>query len=394
MRVFILTLLLGVALLISGCDSKPAPPAERPADAAASGPRAKAEGSNLLRIQPDMLRDLKVTIAQVAARPSGEGSVLLGELRVNENAYAEIGAPVPSRILSLHANPGQRVKPGQTLATLQSTELGKARADFINAQTKLGLAQQVLARKQRLGAEKIVPEREIQEAQAAVDSAQAELRAAQAALRALGVSGDEASDSSQYQLRSPITGIVIERTAIRGQMAMPSDKLFAIGDLSTLWLTVQAFERDAVRIRPGIQVRISFPALPGSSFVGTVDFLGREVNPQSRTVTVRVVIPNQDGKLRPGMSATAWVTPGEAGVATLTVPAAALQRLQGEWVVFLPTQHPGEFELRKVGRGRDLGGEIEVLNGLTPTDKVVVEGAFLLKAEAEKRSGEGEEHQQ
>lgn len=353
----------------------------------------KGEKGNILRIEPEMLRDLKVTTAEVEARPAGEGSMLLGELRVNENSYAEIGAPVASRILKVVASPGQAVKAGSTLATLQSTELGKARAEMITANARLDLARQVLARKQRLGAERIVPQREIEEAEANVASAEAEVRAAKASLQALGAAGEDSSDSSQYQLRSPVSGVVIGRAAIRGQMAGPEEKLFTVGDLSTLWLTVQAFERDAVRIRPGSQVRISFPALPGSSFSGNVDLVGREVNRESRTVPVRVVIANKDGRLRPGMSATAWVTPGGDTAVSITVPMASVQRLGDEWVVFIPERHEGEFEIREVGRGRDLGGEIEILSGLKRRESVVVDGAFLLKAEAEKMRSGGEEHE-
>ena len=387
-------LILVFAVFLSGCKSDPAPTAHAPETKAESKEEHKGEAADTLRVEPEMLRDLKITTAEVEARPGAEGSMLLGELRVNENSYAELGAPVASRIIALHVGPGEAVKAGTPLATLQSTELGKARAELITATARLDLANQVLARKQRLGAEKIVPQREIQEAEANVATANAEVRAARASLRALGASGDEASDSSLYQLRSPIAGTVVERSAIRGQMASPEEKLFTVGDLSTLWLTVQAFERDAVRISRGSQVRMSLPALPGSSFMGKVDLIGREVNRESRTVPVRVVIPNKDGRLRPGMSATAWIAPtSESATGLISVPIASVQRLGDKWVVFMPQRHEGEFEIREVGRGRDLGGEIEILSGLKRGESVVVDGAFLLKAEAEKMRGEGEEHE-
>lgn len=389
--VYTITLLL----IMAGCKSeRPQPGSSGPQPTAESKEEHRGEANDTLRIEPEMLRDLKITTAEVEARPGAEGSMLLGELRVNENSYAELGVPVPSRVMELHVSPGQSVKTGTPLATLQSIELGKARADLITARARLDLAHQVLARKERLGEEKIVPQREIQEAEANAATADAEVRAARASLRALGASGDEASDSSTYQLRSPIPGIVIERKAIRGQMASPEEKLFTVGDLSSLWLTVQAFERDAVRISPGSQVRMSFPAIPGSSFTGKVDLIGREVNRESRTVPVRVVIPNKDGRLRPGMSATAWIAPSnESAAGLITVPVTSLQRVADDWVVFLPGDHQGEFEVRKVGRGRDLGGEIEIVSGLKRGEKIVIDGAFLLKAEAEKAHGGGEEHE-
>src|SRR5581483_2117678 len=162
---------------------------------------SKAEREKgLLRIEPEMLRDLKVTTSPVEQRPGGEGAVLLGQLGVNENAYAQVGAPVPSRILALHAALGQAVDVGQGLATLQSSELGKARSELITANARSELARQTLERKRRLASEHIVSQREVQEAEANVSSTDADVRAARAALQALGVavSSDGSADSSQY----------------------------------------------------------------------------------------------------------------------------------------------------------------------------------------------------
>jgi cobalt-zinc-cadmium efflux system membrane fusion protein len=168
--------------------------------------------------------------------------------------------------------------------------------------------------------------------------------------------------------------------------------LVRVADLSRLWLTVHAFERDAVRVATGAQARVALAALPGRPFAGTVTLVGRRVDPSSRTLPVRIDLPNDDDVLRPGMSASAWVPLGEGGTMVVAVPAASLQRLHDGWTVFLPR---GEvtFEPRRVGRGRDLAGEVEIVEGLQPGEHVVVEGAFLLKAEAEKARGEGEHHE-
>jgi len=363
----------------------------KPASSADSSARVE---TGFLHIEPEMLRDLKITTAPVEQRPGGEGSMLLGELRVNEDAYAEIGAPVPSRILALHAALGQMVQSGGALATLQSTELGKAQSDLITANSRLQLAKQTLERKRRLAGERIVSQRDLQEAEATATSAEAEVRAARAVLRSLGVGAntDPSSDDSRYVLRSPVPGSVLERLAVIGQLAEPSRPLFRIGDLSKLWLTVQAFERDAVRIKVGAPVRTTFAALPGRTFIGKVGLIGKEVNSQSRTISVRVEIVNREGLLRPGMSATAWITPGPGAPTIMAVPAAALQRVEDEWVVFIP-QGQAQFAIRRVGRGRDLAGEVEILSGLKPAETVVVEGSFLLKAESDKARGEGEEHE-
>jgi cobalt-zinc-cadmium efflux system membrane fusion protein len=175
-------------------------------------------------------------------------------------------------------------------------------------------------------------------------------------------------------------------------MADPAQPLFRIGDLSQLWLVVHAFERDAVRLTPGTTARVSFSALPGRAFTGNVALVGKQVDASSRTIPVRIVVANSEQLLRPGMSATAWVPVGKSSEKMVTVPVAALQRIENEWLVFLPTGQDS-FEIRPVGRGRDLGTEIEIVSGLKPGERVVIEGAFLLKAEAEKARGEGSEHE-
>jgi cobalt-zinc-cadmium efflux system membrane fusion protein len=180
--------------------------------------------------------------------------------------------------------------------------------------------------------------------------------------------------------------------AVMGQQADPSETLFEIAALDELWLVVQAFERDAARVREGASVRVTFPALPGRTFEGRVDQVGLRVDADSRTVPIRVTLPNPESLLRPGMSATAAVALGGDGVSLVAVPAASLQRLEDEWVAFLPREE-GAFEIRAVGRGRDMGGEVEIVSGLVAGETVVVEGAFLLKAEADKARGAGEAHE-
>ena len=170
-------------------------------------------------------------------------------------------------------------------------------------------------------------------------------------------------DSSTFVLRSPIAGTVIDRSGAQGEMAEPSRPLYRIADLSRLWLTVHAFERDAVRLAPGASARVQFAALPGRTFTGPITNVGRQVEAQSKTVAVRVEIENPDGVLRPGMSATATLPVGEQIAGVLAVPAAALQRLAQGWCVFVP-RGEGTFQIGPVGRGRDLGGKVEILSGL------------------------------
>jgi cobalt-zinc-cadmium efflux system membrane fusion protein len=127
--------------------------------------------------------------------------MLLGELAVDQRAYAEVGTPVAARVTRLLVNAGDRVSSGQTLAELTSPELGRERAEYLSASARLTLAEAALERKRGLAAEKIVPVREVQEAESAAGEARAALRASRAAIAAFGVEpladdGDGATSSA------------------------------------------------------------------------------------------------------------------------------------------------------------------------------------------------------
>jgi cobalt-zinc-cadmium efflux system membrane fusion protein len=354
----------------------------------ANGGKPHAHGAEMIKIAPDMMRDLRVTTGKAEARAAGETVSALGELRVNEEAYAEVASPVSARVVKVLARPGDTIRAGQALAELNSPELVQDRAGVDAARARLEIARKNAERKQALAADRLVPEREVIEAQSTLAEADAAYKVAASALRKFGSASGEAT----LAIRSPIDGTLIERSVVQGQLADPSKTLFRVGDLSTLWLHAHVFERDAVRVQTGRKATATFAALPGKSTEAVVQWIGREVDASSRTIDIRLDVPNAEGVLRPGMSATVSIPLGDVGPnAVVTVPAAAVQRVGAGWAVFIP-HGSGEFAVRPIGRGRDLSGEVEVLSGLSAGDEVVVDGAFLLKAEADKASG-GDDHE-
>jgi cobalt-zinc-cadmium efflux system membrane fusion protein len=391
------TILLIACIAGAACGRGDDKPADKPAPVPEAAHKEEAGHADaaVVKVDAGMIRDLRVTTATVESRSGGEEVRLLGTLAVDQRAYAEVGTPVPARLTRLQASEGQTVRAGAVLAELSSPDLGRARSEYLSAQARVQLTEAALQRKRNLAAEKIAPQREVQEAEAAAAEARAALRATRATIAAFGAeppASDDGEVGSTFVLRAPIGGAVIERTAVVGQMLDPSVPAYKIGNLATLWLTVHAFERDAVRIKRDAPARLSFAALPGQSFPGTVALIGQQVEPESHTVPIRIDVVNRGNLLRPGMSAAAAVPVGDTATRMLTVPVAAVQRVRNEWCVFLPKDQQ-TFEIRKIGRGRDLGGEVEVLSGLNPGDKVVVEGAFLLKAQAEKgEAGHGDHH--
>lgn len=369
----------------SGREHEATEPVERGTTGSAPHGEGHAE-SELIKIAPDMMRDLRVTTGKAQARAAAETVSALGELHVNEDAYSEIASPVAARVIKVLARPGDTVAAGQVLAELHSADLVQARAEADAAHTHLDVARKTAERKRGLAADQLIPEREKLEADAALTEAEAAYHVAQSALRRFG---SDAGDAV-LAIKSPIAGTVIDRTVVMGQLADPSKTLFRVGDLATLWLVAHVFERDAVRVQLGRPALARFAALPGKTFEAVIRSIGKEVDAASRTIAIRLDVPNPDGVLRPGMSASVSVPLGDVGDApVIVVPAAAVQRVGAAWVVFLP-RGEGVFEARPIGRGRDLSGEIEVLSGLQAGDELVIDGAFLLKAEADKARGGGE----
>jgi cobalt-zinc-cadmium efflux system membrane fusion protein len=348
---------------------------------------------DVLRVDPAMVRDLRITTKPVESRAGGEEVTLLGELQPDQDAYAEVGTPVDGRVSRLMAGPGDLVAAGAALVEIESVTLGRARAAEVSARAKAELSRQVVERKRKLTAENLAPGRELDEAEADAKAAEAEWRAARTSLRAFGTSAAGEAAGARFVLRAPIAGTVLERRAARGQVVDPEATLFRIADLRSLWLTVQAFERDALRLKVGVPARVTFPALPGRTFEGKVVLVGSQVDVASRTIPVRVTVSNGGGPLRPGMSGSAVLPVGGSTAALVAVPTAAVQRLDRDWVVFLPRAERHTFEIRQVGRGRDLGDQVEILSHLRAGETVVVDGAFLLKAQAEKARGMGEQHE-
>lgn len=381
-----LILLMGIA---AGCHGRSRDAGDHeiadPVEHAAGNNAGSGDGDGaVVRIDPEMLRDLRVTTDKVTLHAAGERVSAVGEVHVNEDAYAEVATPVAARVARVLARPGDTVKLGQVLAELRSPDLAQARAEADVARTHAELAKQNADRKRGLAAEHLIPERERIEADAALTEADAAYKVATAALRKYG----GADGDTGISLRSPVAGTVIDRDVLVGQLADPSKTLFKVGDLSTLWLVAHVFERDAVRVQSDGKATASFAALPGKTRDARIKWIGREVDPASRTIAIRFDVDNADGVLRPGMTASVSVPLGDANDQALCVPTAAVQRVGDGWAVFVP-RGPGLFAIRPIGRGRDLGGGVEVMSGLGPGEEVVVGGAFLLKAEADKARGGG-----
>ena len=145
------------------------------------------------------------------------------------------------------------------------------------------------------------------------------------------------------------------------------------------------------KCRKAVAVKIQTESYPGEVFTGKVTYIGDIVDPQSRTVPVRVEVPNPKARLKPGMFATAEIVTGASSKQAIMIPSTAIQKIEGKPAVFVQ-EKDGSFAKRELELGREFGGSVEVKSGLKEGELVVVAGAFTLKSEALKESLEGHGH--
>jgi membrane fusion protein, heavy metal efflux system len=368
----------------------------------------------------------RAAIEVAVVRAVDASSVLLApaDLEPNADKLARVGPRVSGRIARVAVSLGATVKAGQALATIRSPEAAEAAAALDSSKAAEKLAQASLARERDLFERKISARREVLEAEAAAASAQAAVRAAEARLAAMGfarsgasagsggstraaagsgagsgtgasaaagdTSAGDASVDPLVTITSPIAGTVIERTAASDAPVQPDSVLFTIADLRSLWLTVKVPELNATQIRRGQHIQIDVRALPGTPIAGAVDYISPIVETSTRTVDVRLSIPNAHSTLRPGMSATAkfelasTAPPSAASSASarILIPRTAVQELNQANVVFVATDEARRFEPKPITLGASYGPDVEILSGLTAGDRIVIRGAFTLKAEA------------
>ena len=186
---------------------------------------------------------------------------------------------------------------------------------------------------------------------------------------------------------TPLSGIVIEKMVQQGQYVNTGDVLFNIADLSRVWVEVEVYENEFPNIRIGQRVEISSQSFPGKPFIGRVSFIYPFLDPKTRTVKVRVEMPNPGMKLKPDMFVNAVIK--VPLVAAIVVPVSAVMDTGKRQVVWVESS-PGMFEPRDVQVGQRTDDQVQILSGINPGDKVAVSGGYLIDSEAQlKGSGGG-----
>lgn len=397
-----------LAVLVAGCGGKSStadhddhgkPAATAPQAAGEHGDEHGERAEGVVRLTKEQIATAKIATEVVATRTVSAEIQATAEIVPPDDGVARIGSKISGRITKLPVSVGSLVKAGALVAIVDSPELGTAKAEYLATLAHARLTRETADREKQLFDKKISSEQDYRVAEAEATKARALKEAAEARLHTLGFTDAqlqrftaEQHASSSIMVTTPIAGILVERPVSLGQVIQPEDTVGVVMDLSSVWMQVDAYERDLSQLAVGQKVSAFVSAWPEREFKGDIQSIGATIDRRSRTLKVRVVIPNPDGALKPGMFAKVSLA-GSKGEARegLFAPSAAVQRDGDKSIVFVPLSET-EFRTRSVETGVASEGWIQITRGLAVGEKVVTTGAFQLKSEARRGSFGGHEH--
>jgi cobalt-zinc-cadmium efflux system membrane fusion protein len=313
---------------------------------------------------------------------TGATSVTLpGRVTFDEDHTQRVASPIDGRAVAILAKLGDKVRAGQPLIQLSSPNVGQLQADAQKALSDLTVAEKSIERVHKLQAEGAVAEKEVAQVEGELRKARSDYGRATAQLKALGVSPTD--PAVNVALRAQIPGTVVERNVLVGQevRADQATPLLTISSLDTVWVAADAYEQDLGLVDDGDAVTIRVPAYPGDTFPGKVRHIGEVVDAATRTVKIRCVADNPGHRLKPEMFARVEVT-SSGGRKLIMIPAKAVLN-EGDKSLAIVATEGNTFRVRRVEVGPESEGQVRILGGLTPGEKIVTDGAIFMKREIE-----------
>ena len=315
---------------------------------------------------------------------------LTGEVQFDERRVTHVSTQTEGIIRKVHVTLGDKVEPGQPLIEFESVAVGDAEATYLEARGILKLASRNHDRVEALRKEAISSEKELLLARQELDTARIRTDGAFGKLVRLGKTASSAraltraKSRGRLVLRAPAAGTVLEMHAVAGEIARPATSIATIGENSSLWVWADLYEQDVARVtheqtQENLAAEIEVRAFPDEQFPGTVDFVSPAMSESSRTVKLRIAVPNQKGRLLAGMFAGVKIFLAGDKEA-LTVPKSAT--LEDERRTFVFIHHEDDYYVRRpIVTGRTFDGLVEVTNGLAGSEVIIADGAFLMKSD-------------
>jgi len=371
---FWLSLIFACVVSCAGCHS--GSPAQAGAQSAGS-PSGQVETQGDAQYLAPSSKGIRTEIVRTSPIP--EYLDLPAHIDADPTRVVHVFAPAGGRINEMKIRPWDRVAKGQVLATIESSELARAVADYHKAIADDQVKQKALARSGDLLAHNAVSEREYQQAQGDAQQSKAEVEAAAEQVRVLGADPDHATD--QLSVLAPRSGVILDIGASQGEFSQALSApapLCTLADIDTIWAVGDIYERDLSAAKSGQTAQVSLNAFPGRSWQGRVSVVSGAVDPATHTLQVRIVLPNAGNLIKPGMFGSIQVLRSSAQ--GILVPSAAVVREGNDSYVFASVGN-GRFQRRTVRIGRSVDGTIEILSGVQAGDTIVTEGVLLLRSD-------------
>ncbi len=377
-------LILSLTGILAGCSAQSSD--EKPV-----APMKEERTSGEVTINSATARDIGITVAEVQRKAMRTSLIIPARLLPNQDREAIVGSLVQGRVNRVLVNAGDQVHKGQQLMLIEGLEIGKIKAGFVKAKAHLRYAEAAVKRQRLLREQNIGSEKALLEAEAEYQKALAEFTAEDRTIHSVGLSDSDVekfvnSDDSASShvggllpVRAPLSGVVAERNVVQGQLVDATTNAFRIIDTDVLWADGQLHERDLDAKVAGGHATLTVTALPGREFKGNIVFVSPVVDPQTRTVTVRLAIPNAAKMLKPNMFGQIQIPTAHDTLAIL-IPAESVVTIDNSDFVFVQTSD-STFEKRSIVVGGTHNLTVEVKNGLKEHERIVAQGTFYLKSE-------------
>lgn len=343
-----------------------------------------------LEMTDDMLKTIGVEIQTAGPAIIKSMLKLPGEIVFNPDRTVQVVPRLPGVVTAVNFEPGQMVKKGDVLAVIESQMLADLNSQYMAAQKRLALARTVYQREKQLWEEKISAKQDYLAAELALNEAKIGSDLAAEKLKALGVrpeAGLPAKELIRYEVRAPISGLIVSRTVALGAALKEDVTIFTVADMSTVWTAITVYPKDLSIVRVGQKAAVKATAYDVEG-EGTVTYITTLIGGQTRTATARVILDNRDGRWHPGMFVSVELVSDEIEV-PVAVSAQAIQTFRDSTVVF--GRYGGYFEARPLELGRSDGKMMEVLKGFSAGERYASGNSFAIKADIDK-AGAAHDH--
>ena len=384
-------LILAISIFIAGCGKE---------ETNVEDEYNEAEHSDEVILSMKSVKEINI-VSEVARLQPFTGFISIpAKIIVNQDNEAQVGSLVQGRVYNVSVKAGDFVKSGQVLMFVEGLEIGEIKAGFLKAKANLDFYKANFERQKTLIEQNVGSQKSFLEAQAEYEKAYAEYLAEDKKIHSIGLNDEdilnvkresnENHTSGTIPVKAPISGIVVERNVVIGQLVDATTNAFKIINTSSVWIDGQLYEKDANRISENSDVYFTSSTYPEEKFNAKITYVGKVIDESTRTITVRAELNNPAGKLKPQMFGELHISSGKNSKA-LVVPTESVVKIDNNDFVFV-LENDSVFQKRAVQLGSAQNEMIEIVNGVKEGERVVIKGSFYLKSEIMKNEIEEHEH--